>query len=136
MNNEDIKQALERGLFRKDEQDILKEIKEEEEYSKIDDAQKLNNYLNKKEPDVINIFEDFAENDLYDETSPRAATRENRRSKQNAASIEVKEVEEVEEENHESKQAASIPEKSDGSMAMFDEPADIKEDDFHHNIIF
>lgn len=29
VNHEDIKQALERGLFRKDEQDILKEIKEE-----------------------------------------------------------------------------------------------------------
>lgn len=74
VNNEDIKQALERGLFRRNEQDILKEIKEEEEYSKIDDAQKLNNYL-KKEPDVINIFEDYVENDLYEETSPRAGIR-------------------------------------------------------------
>jgi hypothetical protein len=65
VQTEDIERAIEKGLFRKNEDEMLKEIKEEEEYSKIDDAQKLNDYMKKSSQDVINIFEDFAENDLY-----------------------------------------------------------------------
>lgn len=110
VNKNEIADALQKGLFRKNKEEILKQIEEIEEFSKIDSAAKLNNY------------------------------RENQRKSQEKEESVVKIVEQPKDmfQDQFNKEADRIEPQLDKSneLATFDQAIFSKEEEFRHNIIF
>ena len=72
----DIEEGLEKGVFRKEESQVVREMQAEEEASKIDHAQKLNDYLLAKEQERRQKENIFAQEESEDQESPRQPEKE------------------------------------------------------------
>lgn len=71
LNKKNIADALQKGYFRKNKDEIIKILNDEYEYSKMDEAHKLNNYLKNKEEKndikILNIFQNYQEEEEEEE---------------------------------------------------------------------